>query len=129
MPRSDLHALLYVSDSRLRPAEAFSQLQSIVEISVGENAARDISGALMFTEEHFVQYLEGPTSALRRLLLALRADERHANLRLLIDRPAKERVFGPWALAYYGPPDFVRAEVKGLSISSNVTTIISFPFL
>lgn len=92
-------------------AEAFSEVQAIVRVSVGNNAACGISGALMFTEEHFVQYLEGPTSALRKLLLALRADERHANLRLLFDRPVEERLFGPWALAYYGPPDFVRAEV------------------
>jgi hypothetical protein len=111
MSSQNLHALLYVSNSRLPPADAFSELQSIVQVSVANNGAREISGALMFTEENFLQYLEGPISSLQALLLALRADARHENLRLLLDRPTNERLFGSWALAYYGPPDFVRAEV------------------
>lgn len=111
MTLCNLHAILYVSESRLRPADAQTELRSIVKVSADNNAARQITGALMFTEDHFAQYVEGPPGALRELLCVLRADQRHAHMRLLIDRPTQERIFGPWALAYHGPPDFVRAEV------------------
>lgn len=45
----------------------------------------------MFTERHFVQFLEGPDGAIETLLDRLPGDSRHARLRMLHTGPAHER--------------------------------------
>lgn len=100
---TDLHALLYVSDTRLTTRAAEQELRAIVAVSRRNNRRRAITGALMATERHFVQYLEGVQPALNGLLDTLQRDPRHQNLRLLIDGEAAERRFADWSLAYCGP--------------------------
>lgn len=99
--------MLYISDMLLPHATATRDLEAIVAVSRRNNKACQISGALMVTDRHFVQFLEGPAAALEGLLAALHADRRHHNLRVLEDGPAVSRRFAQWSLAYCGPHDFV----------------------
>jgi hypothetical protein len=118
---TDLRALLYISDTLAQPRTAMFDAEAIVEVSRRNNAVRHITGALMVTERHFVQFLEGPATALDRLLATLYSDKRHQNLRILNDGPARLRRFAHWSLAYCGPQSFVaaylekalRADVRG----------------
>lgn len=114
-PEPDLIHILYMSDSRLDRPSALDQLQTLVETSRRNNAAAQITGALICTEDNFVQFLEGPAAAVQRLLAKLQVDARHANLRILLESPARGRRFGPWTLAYCGPAEFVRAEIDAVT--------------
>ncbi|GGJ42460.1 hypothetical protein GCM10011393_10660 [Sphingopyxis bauzanensis] len=104
---TDLRALLYISDTLLPHHTAARELATIVAVSRRNNFARQITGALMVTERHFVQFLEGPDAALEALLAKLHADGRHQNLRVLSDDRARSRHFGHWSLAYCGPQTFL----------------------
>jgi hypothetical protein len=110
---------LYVSDSRLTWADQAAILNSIVSVSRAHNAQAAITGALMFTEANFVQFIEGPANAIEILLDKLMRDDRHVNIRILIDQPAAGRRFGRWTLAYHGPPQFIEPEIVAATMSGD----------
>lgn len=70
----------------------------ILEASVRNNPANNITGALAFTTTRFVQLLEGSVSSLDVLLLKLMIDTRHSDL-VIVDRiPIKARSFNAWSM-------------------------------
>lgn len=110
-----LTSLLYVSRSALRlPLEAV-EVDRIVDWSNGRNRTIDVTGALLFTEKHFVQYLEGPGENLDALMASIGRDPRHGDLRIVFREPVAERRFATWALAYAGPSTFVSGNVLPLT--------------
>jgi hypothetical protein len=65
------------------------------------NAARGITGLLVFDGMSFLQHLEGPPEAVGELTERILRDQRHTDIRILhkehTDRP---RCFGPLGLTY-----------------------------
>ena len=106
-----LRTILYISDSRLTSAGEELALQSLVSAARERNALVGITGALMFTQTNFIQFVEGPERAVGTLLEALGRDERHENMQILLDGRASDRRFARWTLAYCGPPQFVQADI------------------
>jgi len=107
--------LLYVSRSALRlPAEA-REVDAIVAWSRARNAALGVTGALVFTETHFAQYLEGPDASVALLMNSIRRDPRHADVATIYERPLRHHVFPTWALAYAGPSTFVAGHVLSVA--------------
>ena len=104
-------SLLYVSRSLLRLPEQAGAVDAIVATSRSRNQALDVTGALVFTEKQFAQYLEGPADAVRELMASIEADSRHGDLRVIFDKPLVSRRFPAWALAYAGPSTFVAGHV------------------
>jgi hypothetical protein len=104
--------LLYVSVSTLRlPAEA-GQVDTIVGWSQHRNVELGVTGALVFTEKRFAQYLEGPASAVDRLMASIGPDPRHREIDVVLRRPLSARRFPTWAMAYAGPSTFVAGHVS-----------------
>lgn len=112
--------LLYVSDSRLELPDQEFEIDRIVNWSRGRNAELDVTGALVFTERNFAQYLEGPEARIDTLMASIMRDPRHANVRIVFRRSSVERSFPTWALAYAGPSTFVAGHV--LSVSEAAAT-------
>jgi len=111
-----LMRLLYVSESRIAPgaAAAAAAVDAIVATSMRHNPAHDITGALLFTGSHFAQLLEGDSHDIESLMLAICADDRHANV-VVVDRQCMaERRFPDWSMAYFGPSQFVSRHVLRL---------------
>lgn len=109
-----LATLMYVSTSRLDPATASRAVGLIVAHARLRNAAADITGALLFTGQHFVQVIEGEPAAIDALMVKLHADERHEKLMVLRRAQVTERQFGDWDLAYSGAAHFFRRRVVPL---------------
>ena len=84
-----LRTILYISDSRLTSAGEELALQSLVSAARERNALAGITGALMFTQTNFIQFVEGPERAVGTLLEALGRDERHENMQILLDGRAR----------------------------------------
>lgn len=106
-----LTALLYVSRSKLRlPGEAM-EVDRIVNWASDRNAQLDITGALVFTERNFVQFLEGPPENVETLMRSIRRDPRHEDVDIIFSEAAEQRRFETWALAYAGPSTFVAGNV------------------
>jgi len=100
--------LIYRSRSRIGAAERKYQLGEIFSVARSSNKKLDVTGALLITDDEFVQALEGPESVVRMLYLKISKDERHGHLELLESGDVSGRVFGRWAMAKVaadGEPD------------------------
>lgn len=62
------------------------------------NHRRNITGALLFTERYFLQYLEGEAAIVDALYASICRDVRHNNVRLLLRKPIAQRDFLRWSL-------------------------------
>ncbi|RYH70482.1 MAG: BLUF domain-containing protein [Alcaligenaceae bacterium] len=75
-----------------------SDISDILRVSQTNNAVRGITGAMLFSDGWFVQYLEGGQSALDRLQVSLRADARHSDVRQLDSGYTSSRIFTAWSM-------------------------------
>jgi hypothetical protein len=87
------------------------------------NLRLGITGHLLYTEEIFVQCIEGPSGSIDALWTSLQRDERHHSLELLTREPVAERQFADWSMAFssyahfdkYDIPGFFPVDAKGMS--------------
>ena len=100
--------LVYRSHSRIADAHEGEVFGQILRTSRANNAARGITGALMFYDHWFAQVLEGPEEAVRSLFGRIGADPRHDTVEVSAEGPVAGRVFARWAMAHvgeHGSPD------------------------
>jgi len=107
-----LRSVTYTSLARL-DLDA-SDLEAIHQTAERENAARDITGLLIFNGTHFLQILEGDESALRQLIENLRRDQRHGGLEVRHDEPIAQRSFPDWSM------ELVKVSASGLAATETV---------
>lgn len=107
-------SLLYVSRSQPELAAKPGEVEQIVNLARTRNAERGITGAIIFTEAHFAQVIEGRKSAVDELMRSLRADKRHRDIAIVAVETIRERRFPQWAMAYSGPSFYVDRHVKPL---------------
>lgn len=95
-----LVSLVYFSQHRLdtRSASMGVQLDDILVSATRNNAARGITGALVFDSEHFVQVLEGELDVVWATFRKLEQDERHHNVQFVEMEALPNRYFGNWAM-------------------------------
>ena len=109
-----LRSILYVSDSALIFSSEQTQIHDLVHQSRVWNDSVEITGALVFTERHFVQFIEGPNTAIGDLFSKLLADRRHSRINVVQDTMADDRHFQGWSLAYSGPDAFIDRDLAPL---------------
>jgi hypothetical protein len=109
-----IRSILYVSTSRLVMPAAEVQVQAIVDWSRHWNEGVGITGALIFTERHFSQFIEGPFEAIADLFAKLQRDPRHEQIHVVRDGMAHERNFDGWNLVYSGPEMFLEPQLLPL---------------
>jgi len=88
--------LLYASRSTA-PLTA-SLVESLLEKSRANNPRQGITGILCFSEDLFIQVLEGGRDEVCELFNAIVRDDRHRNVRILIYEEIRERRFGGWTM-------------------------------
>jgi hypothetical protein len=108
-------SILYISDSRLSFPEAESQVDAIVDWSRRWNESVGITGALIFTHQHFSHFIEGPAPAVRDLFANIRRDSRHTNIDVLQRREGSSRRFEGWSMAFSGPEMFLQRQIEPLA--------------
>jgi hypothetical protein len=106
-------SLTYVSRSRLQPGEQ-ATVDAIVDVASSRNADLGVTGALLFTEVHFAQVLEGAPDAVEELMKSIEADPRHKDVTVLEHSAIDERRFPRWAMAYSGPSIYLDRHLKPL---------------
>ena len=97
--REPVFRLMYRSHNLIEPDERTDQLGAIFTAARRNNRARSITGALMITDDAFVQVLEGDETEVRALYEAIAGDERHDQVRILEELDVDGRTFGRWAMA------------------------------
>jgi hypothetical protein len=88
--------LIYVSQASLLVTE--EELKKILESSQLSNAAKDITGVLVYGGNTFLQYLEGPDDSVIELYLRILKDPRHINCSLVYISSTEHRVFEDWSM-------------------------------
>ena len=95
-----MRQLLYVSNtSRHIPGRL---LDDILAASRKNNAALGVTGMLLYLDGGFLQVLEGEDAAVSEIYAKIRRDERHWNVKALLDREAP-RSFGTWSMGFASP--------------------------
>lgn len=110
----DLWALIYVSRSTEPLAVANASVAQIVANARARNPSLGLTGALLFTSEHFAQVLEGPAASIDCLMANVAQDPRHDQMIVLARERIVARRFGQWSMAYSGPSQFVAMHVTRL---------------
>ncbi len=89
--------LVYRSRAVAIPPEI--ALDRIFRCSVLNNARSDITGALGYADQFYIQLLEGPSPAIDDLLRRLEEDTRHTDLRVLLRGFSERRLLPGWSMA------------------------------
>lgn len=91
--------LLYRSVSRLSGPRRRAALGELFSVARSNNKKRGITGALLLTQDCFVQALEGDEQVVRALYARIECDPRHEAVELLEARAVDARFFARWAMA------------------------------
>lgn len=92
--RQDLIHVSYCSQAHLPIGQA--DLDRILQASQRNNQRDEITGLLTYSGEVFVQFLEGPPEALRRLMHRIQGDPRHRDMIILSEGADHDRVLPGW---------------------------------
>ncbi len=87
---------LYASRSLAPLTKAVKE--SILKQSRRNNPARGITGVLCYTDDLFLQMLEGGRDAVCELFARIVGDPRHREVRILVYDEISERRFGGWTM-------------------------------
>lgn len=88
------------------------EVDRIIERSQRRNAARDITGVLVFGSGVFFQWIEGPPAHVETLIASLHGDPRHYDI-VTLDRSVekRERLYPNWEMERVGADD-IRAVLQ-----------------
>ena len=78
------------------------EIEAILDKSRANNALDNITGALIYDGQHFLQCLEGGRQSVSKRFLVISQDYRHKNVELIDFSVIKERRFPQWTMAYAG---------------------------
>jgi len=109
--------IVYVSRSTIPSLSADAEVGALVEKARSRNAELGITGALIFTGDHFAQIVEGPGAEIDTLMARILHDPRHHSVQHFEDLDVPGRHFATWSLAYQGPSTFVDRRVRSLFVS------------
>lgn len=91
-----LSQLVYVSARKAICTDR--EIEKILDACKRNNHDSDITGVLLYSNTHFVQYLEGEYKKIIGLFDKIKEDDRHKNVVMITSGPIKERLFPSWQM-------------------------------
>ena len=89
---------IYISEYNAPDSPAKSVLKEIIEEATRFNKKHDITGALFFHNNVFLQVIEGDCNAVDELFEKIRIDKRHKNVQVIYDNSIQQRHFPGWRM-------------------------------
>jgi hypothetical protein len=77
---------------------SFEKVDAILAVSRARNAASGITGALVYDNKTFLQWLEGTSADVRATWERISKDTRHTGIKLLSVRKLDDRLFPDWSM-------------------------------
>lgn len=77
---------------------SFETMKEILSVSQQRNSAVKLSGALIYDNNIFLQWLEGDAQAIRSAFKRISGDPRHCKIQLLSVRKLEQRWFPDWSM-------------------------------
>lgn len=81
-----------------------TEIGNILEVSFRNNIKLNITGALFYGNNYFLQFLEGEQDNVDSLYLKIAEDKRHSNVKILEFKEVKSRYFEEWSMKYVRYP-------------------------
>lgn len=94
----DLWVVVYMSTATVPFTR--DRLLALMALSRMRNSMRGVTGMLLHRDGGFMQALEGSRSHVHGLLQALRLDDRHTGMIVVVDEPRAQRAFAGWSMAF-----------------------------
>ncbi len=91
-----LSNLIYVSVRKPKCTE--KEIDNILAACQRNNDHLDITGVLLYSNTHFVQYLEGAYESIFELYEKIKKDDRHENVVMISSSPIRQRYFPSWQM-------------------------------
>jgi hypothetical protein len=96
-----LHPIIHcIYSSAAAPTFKEHEIPSLLEGTRNANAARDVTGMLLYVDGSFFQVLEGEAAIVEPLYEKIKRDPRHSRVTLIIKEPILERSFGEWTMGF-----------------------------
>lgn len=95
-----LTSLLYISRSQVEGPFEGAAIAAILETARRNNAADNVTGALMLDNGHFIQVLEGDRSVVDGRFTSIKRDRRHTEVAVIGQNLIVTRRFAHWSMAY-----------------------------
>lgn len=76
------------------------ELVTLLDHARVRNAESGLTGMLLYSSQSFLQMVEGDAGAIEATYSRIRADDRHTNLRLLMDAEVPARLFPDWTMGF-----------------------------
>lgn len=102
-----LRSVFYVSVKTTPWPHDGPDMETIGQVARARNAGLGITGALISTEDHFAEILEGPPPAIDAVMASIFRDARHWRVTVLEETELTERLFARWSLAFAGRASLV----------------------
>ncbi len=77
---------------------SFDNIDDILSVSQRNNLDAGLTGALIYDNKTFLQWLEGGPSDIKAVFERIVADPRHTNIKLLSVRTLESRLFPDWTM-------------------------------
>lgn len=100
----DVYRILYCSRNSMQNElnVQLEEVRKILQSSRRNNAADEITGALLFNAGCFAQVLEGPISSVESTFERIQRDRRHEDVTVLEAGYVASREFPNWSMAFSG---------------------------
>ena len=82
-----------------------AEIRQILETARKNNSKANVTGALLFSADHFAQVLEGPQEAVEAIFERIQHDSRHGEVTILESLTSEQRDFSEWSMAYVSPEE------------------------
>jgi len=99
-----LCSLAYFSRNAIdgTPTELNREIERILRSARRHNPARNVTGALLYSDGCFAQVLEGRRADVEHIFEIIQCDDRHADVTIMHLHPVEERSFPDWSMAFAG---------------------------
>ena len=95
---SNLSCLVYTSYRK--PICDDKEIEKILSACKNNNKPKGITGVLLYSDNRFLQYLEGNEHDIQSLYLKIKEDPRHAAVTQRDFKPITQRLFPSWEMAH-----------------------------
>ena len=116
------YQILY-SSRAAHPMKA-ADLEKILLDARAGNEARNVTGALVYVNDVFLQILEGEREVLDPLVASIRADSRHGSMKVFHEAEVPERGFSAWRMAYLSPDLDEMSRWSGLEGTASIDELL-----
>ncbi len=102
-----------------------TDLEVILEDARTGNAARNVTGALVYTDGVFFQIIEGDKDVVHKLMASIARDSRHHSVKVFYEAEVDVRTFESWSMAYVRTTTQQMSKWAGLPGTSTVEELLT----